>query len=297
MLCNIVKSGDTDSLEVISSRLQFNDLINEFSEFDGIDNVLEFIEYCNILIENDSKIIIKITESGLCPLNSEPNILSAVRILLNNNIVKIQDIYSIEKVNSNSLSEDIQNQNYHSVRFSKKSSGEQCIFLLLLGVASSIEDNSLICIDEPELSLHPSWQLSFMEIIMDSFSDFKGCHFVISTHSPQILANVSGSNCEILNLETGDLTKSKNYHHRSADYQLAMLFRSPGFKNEYLINETLDILNQLAKPQSESPETLIELKRRAHLMSELKEFLSPDDPVSSLINTIESALEVIVREC
>ncbi|MBY8186655.1 ATP-binding protein [Vibrio fluvialis] len=37
--------------------------------------------------------------------------------------------------------------------------------LLFLGIISSIDDDALILIDEPEISLHPSWQQKFVEIL------------------------------------------------------------------------------------------------------------------------------------
>ncbi|TOO95411.1 ATP-binding protein, partial [Vibrio parahaemolyticus] len=78
---------------------------------------------------------------------------------------------------------------------SKRSSGEQCLFLIFMGIISSIEDNALICIDEPEISLHPQWQEKFVDILNDSFSSYKGCHFIIATHSPLIVSDISSSNC------------------------------------------------------------------------------------------------------
>ncbi|MBO2007151.1 ATP-binding protein [Serratia marcescens] len=57
------------------------------------------------------------------------------------------------------------------------SSGQQCMILMMIGIVSSISDNSLVCIDEPEISLHPKWQLEFISILQRTFSDYRGCHF------------------------------------------------------------------------------------------------------------------------
>ncbi len=43
----------------------------------------------------------------------------------------------------------------------------------ILGISTEIRDNSLICIDEPELSLHPKWQEKYMKLLMNTFSDYK----------------------------------------------------------------------------------------------------------------------------
>lgn len=53
------------------------------------------------------------------------------------------------------------------------SSGEQSIILSILGIASKIKDNSLICIDEPEICLHPEWQEKYIEILTQTFTNYK----------------------------------------------------------------------------------------------------------------------------
>ncbi|WP_152562179.1 hypothetical protein [Vibrio vulnificus] len=70
---------------------------------------------------------------------------------------------------------------------------------------------------------------------------------------------------------------------------MATLFKSPGFKNEYLINESLDILNTLSKPGDIGREVL----DRSMTLISLKEKLEDEDPVYSLITTIERVLEAI----
>lgn len=50
-----------------------------------------------------------------------------------------------------------------------------------------IEENGLYLLDEPENSLSPSRQIELMKFIEDS-ARFFGCQFIISTHSPFLLA-------------------------------------------------------------------------------------------------------------
>ncbi|MFA0289575.1 AAA family ATPase, partial [Vibrio sp. 10N.222.45.F7] len=128
------------------------------------------------------------------------------------------------------------NDNRKFVDFIDASSGEQCLAMMLLGIASQIENNSLICIDEPEISLHPEWQEEFIPLINDLFSLYSGCHFVIATHSPLLVSKLSSDNCFILNLDENMLIDSSKSTSYSSDYQLATLFKSPGFKNEYLVS-------------------------------------------------------------
>ncbi|MBM6614832.1 AAA family ATPase [Desemzia sp. RIT804] len=50
-----------------------------------------------------------------------------------------------------------------------------------------IEENGLYLLDEPENSLSPQRQMELMQLIED-YARFFGCQFVISTHSPFLLA-------------------------------------------------------------------------------------------------------------
>jgi len=67
------------------------------------------------------------------------------------------------------------------------SSGELGIVTGFLGLASVIENGSLVFIDEPEISLHPEWQTKYVDLLRSTFESFTGCHFILATHSPLIL--------------------------------------------------------------------------------------------------------------
>ena len=66
------------------------------------------------------------------------------------------------------------------------SSGEQHELVLLYDLLFGIAENSLILIDEPELSLHVAWQDEILNDLqeMANLSDF--C-VLLATHSPQII--------------------------------------------------------------------------------------------------------------
>lgn len=75
------------------------------------------------------------------------------------------------------------------------SSGEILLFTKIATLLQIEPKNSIILIDEPEMSLHPSWQRKIIKI----YENFPGNNqFIISTHSPHILASVNFKNIILL---------------------------------------------------------------------------------------------------
>ena len=75
------------------------------------------------------------------------------------------------------------------------SSGEKQLFLRTLSIKMLEPDNSIILIDEPELSLHPKWQQRIIEVYKNIG---KNNQIIVATHSPHILGSVSNENIFIL---------------------------------------------------------------------------------------------------
>ncbi|VTX58524.1 DNA replication and repair protein RecF [uncultured Leptotrichia sp.] len=75
------------------------------------------------------------------------------------------------------------------------SSGEKQLFLRTLAIRMLNPENSIILIDEPELSLHPKWQ----QRIVDVYTKIgKNNQIIIATHSPHILGSVRKENIMLL---------------------------------------------------------------------------------------------------
>lgn len=60
------------------------------------------------------------------------------------------------------------------------------IILKLLFLNGALEYNGTIVLDEPEIHLHPEWQLLFAELIVLLQQEF-GMHILLNTHSPYFL--------------------------------------------------------------------------------------------------------------
>ncbi len=68
------------------------------------------------------------------------------------------------------------------------SSGEQHEIVLAYELIFMVPPNSLILIDEPELSLHVTWQHKFLDDLK-KISELAKLDFIIATHSPSIVQN------------------------------------------------------------------------------------------------------------
>ena len=66
------------------------------------------------------------------------------------------------------------------------SSGEQHELVMFYDLIFNASDNTLILIDEPELSLHIKWQLDYVDELLQIISATK-FSAVLATHSPQII--------------------------------------------------------------------------------------------------------------
>ena len=70
------------------------------------------------------------------------------------------------------------------------SSGEQHEIILLYDMLFKVQKNSLVLLDEPELSLHLEWQRSFLDDLMRVIK-VVGFDVIIATHSPYIVGDRS----------------------------------------------------------------------------------------------------------
>lgn len=65
-------------------------------------------------------------------------------------------------------------------------SGEQNEIIMLYYMIFVLQDNSVLLIDEPEISLHVAWQVDYIKEI-EKIAQLKNVQVVIATHSPQII--------------------------------------------------------------------------------------------------------------
>lgn len=107
------------------------------------------------------------------------------------------------------------------------------VILKTLLINGTIEQNGTIILDEPEIHLHPEWQLLFAELIVLIQKEF-GVHVLLNTHSPYFLNAI-----EVYAAKYGVAEKCK--------YYLASL-KGPGCVIKDVSDRTEEIYSKLAKP-------------------------------------------------
>jgi len=80
----------------------------------------------------------------------------------------------------------IDDQNEQEIPLSNLSSGEKHEIVLFYKLIFDDSANSLILIDEPELSLHVEWQVNFLNDLL-KIAELENRNVIIATHSPQII--------------------------------------------------------------------------------------------------------------
>lgn len=80
------------------------------------------------------------------------------------------------------------------------SAGQWNLFSTMVSLTLSVENDSLILIDEPENGLHPAWQRTFLGTFRNAIAHAKGCHVLVATHSPLILSSLSPTNSDLITL-------------------------------------------------------------------------------------------------
>lgn len=79
-------------------------------------------------------------------------------------------------------------ENNKRLKLTQLSSGEKQEIVLFYDLIFGTQKNVLLLIDEPEISLHITWQKKFMDDLL-RIIEYKGFNVIVATHSPQIINN------------------------------------------------------------------------------------------------------------
>jgi len=142
-----------------------------------------FFDYDNIE-ENDTKVLslyIKDNEEKLSVFDTLIDKIELFTNILNNRRFNFKSIEIDKDRGFIFVSKD-----KSILKLTELSSGEQHEVVLLFELLFKAEENSLVLIDEPEISLHVVWQKEFLNDIQEII-ELQKIDIIIATHSPQII--------------------------------------------------------------------------------------------------------------
>lgn len=183
-------------------------------------------------------------------------------------------------------------QKNSDIDFSDMSSGEKQIFSTFVKIAANIKKNSLILLDEPELSLHPRWQQQYISVLKNIFKNYSTSHMIIATHSHFIISDLNPNSSTISFMKIIVDEKYKRILEEipfstfgwSAENILYNVFELRTSRNKYFNAEVERLLYYI---DAEHKNTV----QIQELYNKLKSFvLSPDDPLNQVMVEVKDYL-------
>lgn len=252
----------TEELSVKSFKKRFKEMDEKRSGFsfgvfkklseendETINEVLDYLKKISKIYQRKDKLSFEINFSDFAANRQFIREYKMLNILRKLNIISYSHINVFKKHKHNTM-------DGHPLNIRDMSSGEVQILTSMLSLAAVVTNNSLVIIDEPEISLHPNWQTQYMETLNTVFKNYLNCHFLIATHSHFIVSDLKKDSSSILSL-----TINKHYELESnlIDYStygwsseniLYNVFGVTTFRNHYFemdVTKLLALISQKSK--------------------------------------------------
>lgn len=202
----------------------------------------------------------------------------------------LNDLNSLDLISFPQLSMKRREQ---SLDVNEISSGEYHILMSFIGIYASIKHNSLILIDEPEISLHPNWQMRYISYLKEIFKEYQNCHFIITSHSHFFASDLDGRHSSIIGLrrdiddkiEKVDLPKDLDTYGWSAEEILYSVFNVRSVRN-YFLQQDLTLLLGLIGQNSQDKKEIKSLIERIEKLP-----ITDKDPLKEIIVEAKNYLE------
>lgn len=173
--------------------------------------------------------------------------------------------------------------------FNNVSSGEFHFLSLFTSILSNIKDDSLIIIDEPEISLHPNWQNKLLYTLSPVFEKFPRAQVIIASHSHLMVSSLEKSKSTLISMKKSDNNvQIKNLEQLdtfgwSAEQILFDVFDMVTDRNYYLSIQIQEIIDEMAKSK---PDHVKIDKLKNQLKEKPLENLNENDPLKLILKKL-----------
>lgn len=146
------------------------------------------------------------------------------------------------------------------------SSGEKQLFLRALSLKFLEVNNSVVLIDEPEISLHPNWQRKIIDVYE---SIGKNNQLIIATHSPHIIGKIESKGLRVIKknkdgIKLVDNNELNETYGKNIGDILSTTMRMDSLRNEDItskLNKTYELLNKNLYDTKEFKDTFDYLRK------------------------------------
>jgi predicted ATP-binding protein involved in virulence len=139
------------------------------------------------------------------------------------------------------------------------SSGEKTLISEIMFLYLKDIKDMLILIDEPELSLHPTWQNKILKLY-ENYAKKNNCQIIMATHSPLILGSAKNKYIRILYFEDNQVKVLKNIlsYGRDVKWILEEVMGVEYIREKEILNKIDSIYNLIENNEIEKAEEKID---------------------------------------
>lgn len=172
---------------------------------------------------------------------------------------------------------ELRSSEFESIDVAKTSSGQQQMLCAIFGLATSITPGCLALLDEPELSLHPEWQLKYVDALFKIAQSVQDAHIIVATHSPLVVQQAVLHGADVVQM--GDRTRNSvnplpilSETPLSIEQALVDVFHTPIVGSAHVSNEIFQaVLKGETGSWREKSEALAKLDQLGHIYRDEKD--------------------------
>lgn len=191
-------------------------------------------------------------------------------------------------------------KNRKGIQFEDCSSGEKHMIFAFTGILSSIKPQSIILIDEPEISLHPEWQIQYVSLLKKIFKKYEGCHFILASHSHYLVSDLESSTSSIVAFRRNEIDENPivevlpyETYAWSAENIIYNVFGLRTTRNYYFESDLRELLT-IVQDIEENTDRIEEAKK---LVKKLRKFVfDSKDPLHVVIEQSAEILDKCTHE-
>lgn len=167
------------------------------------------------------------------------------------------------------------------------STGELCMISTILNISATANGHTLIMLDEPELSLHPNWQMEIIDNLEKTLHG-KTCHLLIATHSNLIVSDLPMDRSNVIQLKREERSKMvanvipHSTYGWSAEEILIKVFGTATDRNRYFS----DLINSFLHKISNNEIDKDEADKNLEYIKNVGQHLNKLDPMRKIVETI-----------